>query len=182
MNDESPRPGIAFLLGKIRDQVGQLDDDVQIQETDPIQRLSDKAAVRASAGRPMPNLDAVLQTLRWETDQMAGQVRFYDVGTVQNIGDGVATLSGLPSARTDELVTFSTGVQGLILNLDHAHIDVVLLGSDAGIQGGSLVTATGRRVRVPVGHQLLGRVVDPLGTPTGRSRPHRDDGKPLHGS
>jgi F-type H+-transporting ATPase subunit alpha len=107
----------------------------------------------------------LLQSLRQKTTQLAGQVRFYDVGTVQHIGDSVATLSGLPSARTDELVTFPTGVRGLILNLDHARIDVILLGSDEGIQGGDLVTATGDRVRVPVGHQLLGRVVNPLGGP-----------------
>jgi F-type H+-transporting ATPase subunit alpha len=93
------------------------------------------------------------------------------VGTVQHIGDGVATLSGLPLARSDELVQFPTGVQGLILNLDHARLDVILLGPDEGIQGGALVTATGARVRVPVGHQLLGRVVDPLGQPLDEQGP-----------
>jgi len=165
MNDESSPSGVASLLDKLRDQLGRLDEEVQIQEADHIQRLSDKAAALADVKRPQPKLEAVLKTLRQETERMASQVRFYDVGSVQNIGDGVATLSGLPSARTDELVTFSTDVQGLILNLDHARIDVVLLGSDAGIQGGSLVTATGKRVRVPVGNQLLGRVVDPLGVP-----------------
>ncbi len=168
MNDPSSPPGVASLLDKLRgqlDQLGEAKEEIQIETTDRIQRLSDKAAILANVGRPLPNLDAVLQTLHQKTEQMASQVRFYDVGTVQNIGDGVATLSGLPSARTDELVTFSTGVQGLILNLDHARIDVVLLGSDAGIQGGSLVTATGERVRIPVGHQLLGRVVDPSGNP-----------------
>jgi F-type H+-transporting ATPase subunit alpha len=93
------------------------------------------------------------------------------VGTVQHIGDGVATLSGLPLARSDELVQFPTGVQGLILNLDHARLDVILLGPDEGIQGGDLVTATGERVRVPVGHQLLGRVVSPLGQPLDEQGP-----------
>jgi len=87
------------------------------------------------------------------------------VGTVQRIGDGVSTLSGLPGARTDELVVFPTGAQGMILNLDHELIDVILLGPDEGIQGGDLVTASGERLRVPVGHDLLGRVVNPLGEP-----------------
>jgi F-type H+-transporting ATPase subunit alpha len=107
----------------------------------------------------------MLQALREQADQLAVQVRFHEVGTVQQIGDGVATLSGLLRACTDELVAFPTGVQGLILNLDHAYIDVILLGPDEGIQGGDLVIATGERIRVPVGHQLLGRVVNPLGEP-----------------
>ncbi|MFL7793913.1 MAG: F0F1 ATP synthase subunit alpha, partial [Anaerolineae bacterium] len=68
-------------------------------------------------------------------------------------------------ARTDELVDFSTGVQGMILNLDHDRLDVILLGPEEGIQGGDLVTATGERLRVPVGPNLLGRVVNPLGDP-----------------
>ncbi|MBN1876216.1 MAG: F0F1 ATP synthase subunit alpha [Anaerolineae bacterium] len=90
-------------------------------------------------------------------------VTFQNVGTVQHIGNGVATLSGLPQSRTDELVTFPTAVQGLILNLEHDSIDVILLGSAQGIQGGDLVTATGERLRVPVGVTLLSRIIDPLG-------------------
>jgi F-type H+-transporting ATPase subunit alpha len=108
---------------------------------------------------------SLLQALREQADQQVSQVRFHDVGTVQHIGDGVATLSGLPRARTDELLAFPTGVRGLILNLDRDCIDVILLGPDEGIQGGDLVTATGERLRVPVGHKLLGRVVNPLGEP-----------------
>ncbi len=165
MSDQHPSANVNTLLEKIQSELKSLGEDLQIQKTGHIQRLSDQAAALVATKRAAPDLDAVLQTLHQASSQMVPQVRFYDVGTVQHIGDGVATLSGLPSARTDEIVTFSTGVQGLILNLDHARIDVVLLGSDAGIQGGSLVTAAGQRVRVPVGHQLLGRVVDPLGDP-----------------
>ena len=110
---------------------------------------------------------APLLTLLQSTvaDSELGRVSFHAVGTVQHIGNGVATLSGLPSARTDELVNFPTGVQGLILNLDHNHVDVILLGPDSGIVGGDLVTATGNRLRVPVGVGLLGRIVNPLGQP-----------------
>jgi F-type H+-transporting ATPase subunit alpha len=93
------------------------------------------------------------------------RVRFSDVGTVQRIGDGVAQLSGLPSARTEELVNFPTGVQGMVLNLEHGSLDVILLGSTEGIQGGDLVTGTGERLQVPVGRRLLGRVVNSLGVP-----------------
>ncbi|MBN1814620.1 MAG: F0F1 ATP synthase subunit alpha [Anaerolineae bacterium] len=110
-------------------------------------------------------MPTVLKALREQAGQLENNVRFHDVGTVQHIGNGVATLSGLPHARTDELVNFPTGVQGMILNLDHAHLDVILLGPEEGIQGGDLVTASGERLRVPVGENLLGRVVNPLGEP-----------------
>ena len=112
-----------------------------------------------------PDVTSLLQALRQQAGQLASQMRFHEIGIVQRVGDGVATLSGLPHARTDELLTFPTGVRGLILNLGHDLIDVILLGPDEGIQGGDLVTSTGERLRVPVGHSLLGRVVNPLGEP-----------------
>ncbi|MGC9399102.1 MAG: F0F1 ATP synthase subunit alpha [Anaerolineae bacterium] len=119
--------------------------------------------------RPAP--EEVLHSLRDAADLLRPQVRIHDVGTVLNVGDGVATLSGLPHARTDELVTFPTGVQGMILNLERNHVDVILLGPEEGIQGGDLVTATGTRLQVPVGNSLLGRVVNPLGMPLDEKGP-----------
>jgi F-type H+-transporting ATPase subunit alpha len=165
MNERSVRPDAAALLRALREQADQLDDQVRFHDVSLVKRISDRAATLPGLSRAEPDVASMLQTLREQADQVAGQVRFHEVGTVQQIGDGVATLSGLLRARTDELVTFPTGVQGLVLNLDHAHIDVILLGPDEGIQGGDLVTATGERIRVPVGYQLLGRVVNPLGEP-----------------
>ena len=92
------------------------------------------------------------------------------VGTVQHIGNGIATLSGLPMVRLEELVTFPNGVQGMVLNLDRKHVDVILLGPDSGIRGGDLAEATGRRLRIPVGTPFLGRVVDSLGRPLDDNR------------
>ncbi len=112
------------------------------------------------------DLPALLALVREKARaQPVPPVRFLDVGTLLQVGSGVAGLSGLPRAMTDELVDFPTGVQGLILNLDRRRIDCILLGSDEGLQGGDLVTSTGRRLRVPVGAELVGRVVDPLGRP-----------------
>ena len=111
------------------------------------------------------DLGPLLRALRSQAFRHTSEVRYDAVGTVQRIGDGVVTLSGLPGARTDELVVFPTGIRGLILNLDQHSIDVILLGPDQGIRGGDLVTATGERLRVPMGPELLGRVVDPLGNP-----------------
>ena len=163
MSDKTP--DVPSLLQALHEQTGQLDDGVHIRETSLIKRLSDRARARVASERPHSRIPAVLQALRAQTSQMATAVRFHDVGTVQYIGNGVATLSGLPHAGTDELVDFSTCVQGMILNLDHDRLDVILLGPEEGIQGGDLVTATGERLRVPVGPNLLGRVVNPLGEP-----------------
>lgn len=112
-----------------------------------------------------PDVTAVLHTIRQQARQTPNQIRFQDVGTVQQIGNGVATLSGLPQAQIDEVVVFPTGVQGLVLNLERRHVDVILLGADEAIQGGDVVVGTGRPLRVPVGPHLLGRVVNALGQP-----------------
>ena len=163
MNDPETRPDVSSLLRALHEQTGQLDGDVRVYDTGLVKRISDSVSTLQVGPRAGPNVSTLLEAIREQRDQVGRGVRFHDVGTVQHIGNGVATLSGLPRARTDELVTFPTGVQGLILNLDHDRIDVILLGPDEGIQGGDLVTATGRRLRVPVGQKLLGRVVNPLG-------------------
>ena len=156
---------MASLLQALREQADQSGDQVRFHDVGLVQRISDSVAAFSDLPRTQPSTPPLLQALREQAGQLVSQVRFHDVGTVQHVGDGVATLSGLPHAHTDELLTFPTGVQGLILNLDHALIDVILLGPDEGIQGGDLVTVTGERLRVPVGHRLLGRVVNPLGAP-----------------
>jgi F-type H+-transporting ATPase subunit alpha len=175
MSKRSVQPDVAALLQSLREEVSQPGDRVRFHEADLVRRTSDVVTMFRGVRRPQPDLAAVLQALREQAHRQEARVRFYDVGTVQQVGDGVATLSGLPRASTDELVTFPTpaeggaavptGVQGLILNLDHARVDVILLGPDEGIRGGDLVTATGERLRVPVGEELLGRVVNPLGEP-----------------
>ena len=165
MDKPPPRPDGALLPQALRRQAEQQVNVPRFHQAGLVQRVSDAVASKLGIPRVQPDVPALLQLLREQANQLVGQVRFLDVGTVQRVGDGVATLSGLPSARTDELVVFPTGVQGMILNLDHELIDVILLGPDEGIQGGDLVTASGERLRVPVGHNLLGRVVNPLGQP-----------------
>ena len=110
-------------------------------------------------------ISALVRKLSKVSQEVKPQVSFKNVGTVQHIGNGVATLSGLPSVQLEELVTFPNGVQGMVLNLDRKHVDVILLGPDQGIRGGDLTLATGTALSVPVGMQFLGRVIGPLGTP-----------------
>ncbi|MFL6135267.1 MAG: F0F1 ATP synthase subunit alpha [Nocardioidaceae bacterium] len=88
-----------------------------------------------------------------------------EVGTVAEAGDGIARVSGLPSAMANELLEFEDGTLGIALNLDTREIGVVILGDFGGIEEGQTVRRTGEILSVPVGDGYLGRVVDPLGKP-----------------
>lgn len=110
----------------------------------------------------------IVHTLSKKSEQIKTRVRFLDVGTVQKIGNGVASVSGLPNVSFDEVILFPTGVTGVVLSLEHDRVDIMMLGSDKGILGGDLVQSTGKRLKIPVGSQLLGRVVDSLGRPLDR--------------
>ena len=88
-----------------------------------------------------------------------------DVGYVISVGDGIALVQGLDNAMAGELLLFPHDVYGMAMNLEEEHVSVVLLGSDSLISEGDEVTRTGRIVEVPVGDQLLGRVVNALGKP-----------------
>ncbi|HSJ19278.1 MAG TPA: F0F1 ATP synthase subunit alpha [Nocardioidaceae bacterium] len=88
-----------------------------------------------------------------------------EVGTVAEAGDGIARVTGLPSAMANELLEFEDGTYGLALNLDTREIGVVILGDFEGIEEGQSVRRTGEVLSVPVGEGYLGRVVDPLGKP-----------------
>jgi len=88
-----------------------------------------------------------------------------ETGTIILVGDGIARATGLQKCMVNELVQFSNGEYGMAQNLEENSVSIVLLGSDAGIREGDTVKRTGRVVSVPVGEQLLGRVVDALGAP-----------------
>jgi len=89
----------------------------------------------------------------------------YDVGTVLQVGDGIARVYGLGKVMAGELVQFPNDVVGMVLNLEEDSVGVVLFGEDRLIKEGDTVKRTGKIVQVPVGKELLGRVVDPLGNP-----------------
>ncbi len=118
--------------------------------------------------KPEEIISGLAQRLTKSSEQLTIRVRFKNVGTVQHIGNGVATVSGLPNVSIDEIVTFPTGVEGMALNLEQQRVDLIMLGSEKDIRGGDLVEATGKRLQVPVGSSLLGRIIDPLGNPLDR--------------
>lgn len=129
-------------------------------------RVAEKLPARSTALKP----EYVIGELRSVSERQTHQVFIHSVGTVQHVGNGIATLSGLPMVHLEELVTFPNGVQGMVLNLDRKHVDVILLGEDTGIRGGDVAIATGKRLSIPVGMSFLGRVVDPLGRPLDENR------------
>ncbi|MCJ7738862.1 MAG: F0F1 ATP synthase subunit alpha, partial [Anaerolineae bacterium] len=87
------------------------------------------------------------------------------IGTVRQIGDGVALISGLSGVMVDELIRIPDGTYGLALDLDDGIVGALLLGTDESISAGDIVKQTGRVIDVPVGEALLGRVVNALGQP-----------------
>jgi F-type H+-transporting ATPase subunit alpha len=135
------------------------------QARESARRLWTGTRPRADSSPPRRRLAMLLRLLRQALRRHECRVQHQDVGTVQHIGSGVATLSGLRQVGVDELVGFTTGVRGLVLTLDHDRVHAILLGSEEGVHGGDLVVATGERLHIPVGSDLVGRVITPLGVP-----------------
>lgn len=88
-----------------------------------------------------------------------------EVGTVTYVGDGIARANGLDNALAGELVEFDDGTYGMAQNLESNDVGIIILGSFKGIREGDTVKRTGRIMEVPVGEELIGRVVNPLGQP-----------------
>lgn len=111
------------------------------------------------------NPDEISKVIKQQIESYSSKLNFSEVGTVIQVGDGIARVHGLYSAMSGELLEFSNGTYGMALNLDENSIGVVIMGSDAGIKQGDPVKLTGRMAEVPVGDSLLGRVVNALGKP-----------------
>ncbi len=109
--------------------------------------------------------DEISAILKKQIADYDKSVSVSNVGTVLQIGDGIARVYGLEQVMAGELVLFEDGTEGLALNLEDDNVGVVLMGEGLGIQEGSTVKATGRIAAVPVGDAMLGRVVNALGQP-----------------
>ena len=107
----------------------------------------------------------IASVIKQQIEGFGSQVATADVGTVVEVADGVARIHGLSSCRSTELVEFKDNLFGIALNLEEDSVGAVILGSDRAVKEGDEVKTTGRIVEVPVGSELLGRVVDPLGRP-----------------
>ncbi len=109
--------------------------------------------------------DEIAAVLEQHVAEYTPEVTAEQVGRITEVGDGIARISGLPTAAVNELLEFEDGTLGLALNLDEDTIGAVILGADTALEEEQLVRATGRILSVPVGDALIGRVVDPLGQP-----------------
>ncbi len=109
--------------------------------------------------------DEITGLIKQEIKNYNSRIENTDVGTVVTVGDGIANIHGLEKCMSNELLEFENGVYGMALNLEQEFVGAVLLGSDKEIKEGDTVKRTGKIVSVPVGDDLLGRVVNALGQP-----------------
>lgn len=103
--------------------------------------------------------------IKQQIEQYKSEIQVVDVGTVIQVGDGIARAHGLTNVMSGELLEFANGVMGMALNLEEDNVGIVILGPFTDIREGDQVKRTGRIMEVPVGEAMLGRVVNPLGQP-----------------
>ena len=103
--------------------------------------------------------------LRQQLSGFKSESDLQEVGTVLQVGDGIARIYGLTNVQSGELIEFESGLQGIVLNLEEDNIGAVLLGPSKGIKEGDVVKRTNRIASINVGEGMLGRVVDTLGNP-----------------
>jgi F-type H+-transporting ATPase subunit alpha len=109
--------------------------------------------------------DEISSIIKQQIERYEISSKTADIGHVMQVGDGIARIYGLDECMYGELLEFENGIYGMALNLEEDNVGCVLLGNEEGITEGSQVKRTGRTVEVPVGKNLLGRVVNPLGAP-----------------
>ncbi|NNE09149.1 MAG: F0F1 ATP synthase subunit alpha, partial [Gemmatimonadetes bacterium] len=116
--------------------------------------------------------DEITSVIKQRLEQFGSALAVEEVGTVLEVGDGIARIYGLSKAMAGEMLDFGKDVFGIALNLEEDSIGAVILGDYLHISEGDEVKRTGRIIEVPVGEALVGRVVNPLGQPM-------DDGGPI---
>lgn len=107
--------------------------------------------------------DEITSVIKGLIENFSQEIETYDTGTVIQIGDGIARVYGLNKCMAGELLEFPDEVYGMALNLEESNVGAVLFGSEEGIKEGDIVRRTGRVVEIPVGNEMLGRVVNSLG-------------------
>ena len=109
--------------------------------------------------------DEIASIIKQHIVEFGSTVTAVEVGMVVELGDGIARVHGLEGARYQELVEFPNGIMGIVLSLEEESVGVIILGEYAKIKEGDEVRTTGRIAEVPVGDELIGRVINPLGQP-----------------
>ena len=120
-------------------------------------------------------MSTLLQEIEAQISGLKTSVTKQNVGTVREIGDGVARIEGLSDAMLNEMLDFGDGIVGLALNLEETEVGAIILGDYTDIKEGREVRTTGKLLQVPVGKALLGRVVNSLGQPIDGKGPIASD-------
>jgi F-type H+-transporting ATPase subunit alpha len=107
----------------------------------------------------------VSKILKQQLKEISTRVEIEEVGTVLQVGDGIARIYGLTQVRSNELIEFESGIEGIVLNLEEDNVGAVLLGSSEKIKEGDLVKRTGRIASIDVSEGMLGRIINTLGEP-----------------
>ena len=110
-------------------------------------------------------LQDIAASLREQIEAFAPTLEPVEIGTVLEVGDGIARVSGLAGVQANELVEFANGVLGIAFNLEADNVGVIIMGEYTNIEEGDVARGTGRIVSVPVGHEMLGRVINAVGQP-----------------
>jgi len=109
--------------------------------------------------------DQIIDLLKKEIEQFKQETTTENIGRVVEVGDGVASISGLPEAMSSELLDFGQDIYGVALNLKEDNIGSIILGDYSKVKAGDIVKSTGKVLSIPVSKDLIGRIVDPLGRP-----------------
>ena len=107
----------------------------------------------------------IVSLIRRQIEEFGGDLSLVDVGTVVQVGDGIASIQGLQGVRSNELLDFGNNIMGLALNLESDIVGAAILGDANAVKEGHQVRSTGQIIEIPVGDALIGRVVDPMGRP-----------------
>ena len=107
----------------------------------------------------------IVSIIKQQIEQFSAETKIVDVGTVIEVGDGIARIHGLEAAKYNELLQFPGDMMGIALNLEEDSVAAIILGDDSQIREGDEVRCANRIAEVPVGEEMIGRVVDPLGRP-----------------
>jgi F-type H+-transporting ATPase subunit alpha len=111
------------------------------------------------------SVNSLIGELQQKVDDYSPGINSYEVGKVLEVGDGIAHVTGIKNARSQELVEFENGQKGIVFNLEEDKVGVIILGDFTGISVHSTVKSTGKLISVPVGSSMLGRIVNALGEP-----------------
>ena len=107
----------------------------------------------------------IASIIKQQIEEFGAEVAMVDVGTIVEVGDGIARIHGLSGVKSNELLTFPNGVTAMALNLEEESVGAIILGEDSELKEGDEVRSTGRIAEVPVGDGLIGRVINSLGEP-----------------